>query len=159
VITKFFADYAQTASKRSNMPEFESMAFNRSTGEVNRRWGAIKLSTYARHVKRWLVYFPLTQMHFVNGEKLIYEPVATVNGVERFLGLTPQVRDADFEWHTNDGRKFACIHRHDEPTHCLGKTKGRKHPDVTDVNMRRLRQYFTPYNEQFYSLVGQRFYW
>uniref|UniRef100_A0A1I7X8Q3 Sulfotransfer_1 domain-containing protein n=1 Tax=Heterorhabditis bacteriophora TaxID=37862 RepID=A0A1I7X8Q3_HETBA len=52
-------------------------------------WGAIKIGVYHRHLKRWLDYFPMDQIHIVDGERLITHPALEVSRTEYFLGLQP----------------------------------------------------------------------
>ena len=71
-VTRAVSDYTQAVSKRPELPSFERMAFiNDSVGLVDTSWGAIRIGVYAKHLERWLHYFPLEQMHFVSGERLI----------------------------------------------------------------------------------------
>jgi len=133
---------------------------------VNTSWGAIRIGLYARHVTRWLRRFPRTQMHFVHGERLVSDPAAQLRDVERFLGLRPFINESHFELDAAKG--FPCIVKPPTPTpssglaarpRCLGKTKGRAHPKLADGVVRRLRQFFRPYNELFYRVVDVDFGW
>lgn len=54
---------------------------------VNTTLGLIRIGLYYRHLHNWLEYFPLRQMHFVDGERLVTDPHREVRAVERFLGL------------------------------------------------------------------------
>lgn len=56
---------------------------------VNASWGAIRIGIYHRHIRRWLEHFPLHQIHFVDGERLITNPALEIRAVERFLTLKP----------------------------------------------------------------------
>lgn len=56
---------------------------------VNASWGAIRIGIYHRHIRRWLQHFPLHQIHFVDGERLITNPAAEIYAVERFLTVKP----------------------------------------------------------------------
>jgi hypothetical protein len=48
-------------------------------------------SLYYEHMKIWLRYFPLSQFHIVNGDRLIKKPWQEVLRVEKFLGVDHQV--------------------------------------------------------------------
>lgn len=124
---------------------------------VNTSWGAIRIGIYHRFVSRWLEYFPLEQMHFVNGERLVTHPAEEIAAVEQFVGLKPTVRPEDFVLNTEKG--FPCIKRTDGSTHCLGKTKGRAHPKVSPDAIARLRTFYAPLNDRFYQLIGRNFGW
>jgi len=132
--------------------------------QVNTSWGAIRIGLYVRHVSRWLRRFPLSQIHFVHGEQLVRDPAEQLRQVERFLGLRPIINESHFQLDPVKG--FPCIVRRPSgedrevgQPHCLGKTKGRTHPRIADGVLRRLREFFRPFNEQFYRVVGVDFGW
>ena len=55
---------------------------DQSTGLVNVNWGPVVTGLYARHLQRWLHYFPLSSIHVVDGENLVRNPAAEMNLVE-----------------------------------------------------------------------------
>ena len=65
------------------MRRFEDLAFlNGSGGLVDTSWGPVKIGVYARHLERWLHCFPLSQLLFVSGERLIVDPAAEMARVQ-----------------------------------------------------------------------------
>lgn len=65
------------------MKKFEELAFlNGTDGIVDTSWGPVKIGVYARHLERWLRYFPLNQLLFVSGERLIVDPAAEMTRVQ-----------------------------------------------------------------------------
>jgi len=54
-------------------------------------YDALNRSLYYQHMKMWLKYFPLSQIHIVNGDRLIKKPWHEVLRVEKFLGVDHQV--------------------------------------------------------------------
>lgn len=54
-------------------------------------YDALNRSLYYEHMKMWLKYFPLSQFHIVNGDRLIKKPWHEVIRVEKFLGVDHQV--------------------------------------------------------------------
>jgi hypothetical protein len=65
------------------MRRFEDLAFlNGSGGLVDTSWGPVKIGVYARHLERWLRCFPLKQLLFVSGERLIVDPAAEMARVQ-----------------------------------------------------------------------------
>lgn len=70
-------------SKKAGMRRFEDLAFlNGSGGLVDTSWGPVKIGVYARHLERWLRCFPLKQLLFVSGERLIVDPAAEMARVQ-----------------------------------------------------------------------------
>lgn len=124
-------------------------------GVVNTKWGPLRIGLYCRHLQRWLHYFPLSQFLFISGERLISDPAYELQRVEEFLGLRPVITEKDFYFNTTKG--FPCIKR--ERPHCLGKTKGRNHPAINAMALKRLRTFYRPFNRKFYEMTGMDFGW
>ncbi|XP_047108748.1 heparan sulfate glucosamine 3-O-sulfotransferase 2 isoform X3 [Schistocerca piceifrons] len=95
-VTRAISDYTQAVSKKLDMPQFEELAFFNFTGRegktvVDTSWGPVKIGIYARHLERWLRYFPLRQLHFVSGEQLVIDPAAEMARVQYYgMGLPPE---------------------------------------------------------------------
>ncbi|PAV79329.1 hypothetical protein WR25_05194 [Diploscapter pachys] len=164
-VIRAISDYTQTLSKRKYKvlhPSFEKMALNwsnadaNSTSIVNSHWGAIKVGIYHKHLKRWLQHFPPDQIHIVDGEKLITSPAAEVNQVEKFLGLKSVVKPEDFA--IDPHKHFPCVRAKGE-LHCLGATKGRKHPKIQIEVLQKLADFFEPHNLEFFKMINRKFYW
>lgn len=159
-VTRAISDYTQAVSKRRDAGTFEIMAFlNVTSGLVDTSWSAIKIGVYARHLERWLRYFPLKQFHFVSGERLITDPVLEMDRVQDFLGLKRYIGVKHFSF--NSTKKFPCWWKSEDSMtpHCLGKTKGRSHPFIHPASVQRLRDFYRPFNVKFYRMVGQDFGW
>ena len=58
-------------------------------GALNTRYKAIQRSLYDVHMRTWLRHFPLAQIHIVDGDTLIHDPLPELQKVERFLNLPP----------------------------------------------------------------------
>lgn len=160
-LIEILIDFTQSSSKRHSKKRFEEMAFLNSdtSSVVDSSWGAVKIGLYERQLRKWLPYFSIDQMMFVSGERLISDPLAELKEVERFLGLSPYLTKEHF--HFNSAKGFPCIRRHVEAKHlkCLGRTKGRRHPLVSEDSLNKLRNFFGPHNQKFYQMVGKNFNW
>merc|ERR1712168_885439 len=160
-VNRAISDYTQSSSKRRGMKSFEELAFlNNVTGLLDTSWPAIKIGVYAKHLQRWLQFFPLNQFHFVDGENLIRNPGDEMIKVQDFLGLRRVISEKDFVFNSSKG--FPCLKRplHPQsPLKCLGKTKGRQHPHVDEYTLDRLRDFFRPFNNKFFNMIGQHFDW
>ncbi|WKX88850.1 hypothetical protein Q1695_008469 [Nippostrongylus brasiliensis] len=131
-VMRAISDYTQSASKRrtlGEMPSFEDMAVGNcapwlktncssKVDGVNVGWGAIRIGIYHKHLKRWLANFPLSQIHIVDGERLVADPAAEVATTERFLGLESVVQEDNFA--VDPVKKFPCVRHTDATLHCLG---------------------------------------
>jgi len=130
--------------------------------QVATSWGAVKIGIYARHLRRWLRRFPLRQMHFVHGERLVADPAGEMALLQDFLGLPRFVDDRHFYFNATKG--FPCLRRtaadgRKEVVRCLGESKGRSHPVVDGAAIQRLRDFFRPFNDKFYRMTGVDFDW
>lgn len=156
------SDYTQSLERKPDNPPFEEMAI-KDDGEVDEDWSKVVVGRYAEHLAQWLEYFPLNQIHFVSGEELIKRPAKEIKLVERFLNLKPFITEDNFYF--NESKGFPCFvgkisnSGSVSKAHCMGETKGRKHPAVRQDVLKRLRQYFQPLNEKFYSMVQRDFHW
>ncbi|XP_072098867.1 heparan sulfate (glucosamine) 3-O-sulfotransferase 3-like [Mobula birostris] len=159
-VTRAISDYTQIISKAADIPGFETLTFkNRTTGLVDASWSPIWIGIYAQHLENWLQYFPLSQMHFVSGERLITDPAGELGKVQDFLGLQRLITDDHFFF--NETKGFPCLKKpqgNGKP-HCLGKTKGRIHPNIDPGVVQKLREFYRPFNRHFYQMTGQNFGW
>uniref|UniRef100_U3BR48 Sulfotransferase n=1 Tax=Callithrix jacchus TaxID=9483 RepID=U3BR48_CALJA len=159
-VTRAISDYTQTLSKRPDIPTFENLTFkNRTTGLIDTSWSAIQIGIYAKHLEHWLRHFPIRQMLFVSGERLISDPAGELGRVQDFLGLKRIITDKHFYFNKTKG--FPCLKKAEGSSrpHCLGKTKGRTHPEIDREVVRRLREFYRPFNLKFYQMTGHDFGW
>ncbi|KAM6165001.1 heparan sulfate glucosamine 3-O-sulfotransferase 3A1-like [Rhynchocyon petersi] len=159
-VTRAISDYTQTLSKRPDIPTFESLTFlNRTSGLIDTSWSAIQIGLYAKHLEHWLRHFPLRQLLFVSGERLIRDPAGELGRVQDFLGLKRIITDKHFYFNKTKG--FPCLKKAEGSSkpHCLGKTKGRTHPEIDPEVVQRLRDFYRPFNLKFYQMTGHDFGW
>jgi len=161
-VTRALSDYAQSASKRPHVADFRSLALvdvNGSTA-VDTDWGPVRLGLYALYVRPWLDRFSAHRLRFVRGDRLISDPAGEMAAVESFLGLRPFITDRNFYFNATKG--FPCVRSSTGDgwkSHCLGRTKGRRHPSVEPEVLERLRRFYRPYNYLFYKMTGIDFGW
>ena len=105
---------------------------------------------------RWLQFFPRHQIHIVNGDTLIHSPVTELQKVEAFLGLQKFYKSSMFVW--NSKKQFFCM-KESGKAHCLGKSKGLKHPFISPRIWGKLQQFYKPFNIQFYNMTGTTYDW
>ncbi|XP_035907821.1 heparan sulfate glucosamine 3-O-sulfotransferase 6 [Anopheles stephensi] len=160
-VTRAISDYTQAKSKKRDMKRFEELAFTNGSagGVVDTSWGPVRIGVYAKYLERWLECFPLSQLLFVSGERLIADPAVEIGRVQDFLGLKRVVNEKHFYFNSTKG--FPCLLKSEERSspHCLGKTKGRNHPRIDSVAIDRLREFYRPFNQKFYHLTGINFGW
>ncbi|KAK7919701.1 hypothetical protein WMY93_010985 [Mugilogobius chulae] len=159
-VTRAISDYTQTLTKTPDLPSFQELAFrNQTLGIVDTSWNAIRIGLYALHLDNWLRFFPLAQIHFVSGERLITDPAGELARVQDFLGLKRIVTDKHFYFNRTKG--FPCLKKPESSgsPRCLGKSKGRTHVQIDRDAIEQLRDFYRPYNIRFYEMVGHDFKW
>ena len=161
-VTRVLSDYTQILSSRTaqnlSFSSFEELVIDPETSDINLSYKAVQISLYHQHFRRWLVYFPRSHIHIVDGDQLIAHPARELAKVENFLGLPHKLTSDMFYFNTTKG--FYCMKRrisHEE--RCLGSSKGRKHPDIDKKVLRKLRKFYAPHNEVFFNLTGRTFDW
>ena len=101
--------------------------------------------------------FPKTQLHVVDGDRLVYDPFPEVQKVEHFLGLSHWINKENFSYNMTKG--FFCVRLNGASDKCLNESKGRRHPDINPQVIQMLRRFYAPHNRLFYRLVGKDFGW
>ncbi|XP_056144088.1 heparan sulfate glucosamine 3-O-sulfotransferase 6-like [Lampris incognitus] len=159
-VTRAVSDYTQTLSKNPGLPSFQSLALkNSSTGLIDTTWSAVRIGLYAKHLENWLQHFPLSHFLFVSGEQLVSDPAGEMGRVQDFLGLKRVVSNKHFYFNQTKG--FPCLKKPEGSSRprCLGKSKGRPHPQIPAEVLHRLRDFYRPFNHRFYQMSGHDFGW
>ncbi|XP_054454844.1 heparan sulfate glucosamine 3-O-sulfotransferase 6-like [Anoplopoma fimbria] len=159
-VTRAVSDYTQTLSKSPGLPSFQNLAFrNATTGLIDTSWSAVRIGIYAKHLETWLRFFPLSSLLFVSGERLVTDPAGEMGRVQDFLGLKRVVTDKHFYFNQTKG--FPCLKKPEGSSRprCLGKSKGRPHPQIPSDVLHRLRDFYRPFNLKFYQMTGHNFGW
>lgn len=156
------SDYTQLKVKNSKLPSFEKYITSdehESVLDIDNR--IIQCGLYSKHLKRWLLYFPISQIHFISGEELVTHPAQELQKVESFLKLESGIYKKDFVYNKTKG--FPCFRRtstHAQSTFsCLGATKGRVHPKVRQDITDALNKFYEPANKLLYRMVTRDFHW
>ncbi|XP_063748615.1 heparan sulfate glucosamine 3-O-sulfotransferase 6 [Eleginops maclovinus] len=159
-VTRAVSDYTQTLTKSPGLPSFQNLAFrNATTGLIDTTWSAVRIGIYAKHLEYWLRFFPLSRLLFVSGERLVTDPAGEMGRVQDFLGLKRVVTDKHFYFNQTKG--FPCLKKPEGSSRprCLGKSKGRPHPQIPSEVLHRLRDFYRPFNLKFYQMTGHNFGW
>ena len=170
-LTRAISDYTQLMSNNimpssstnasiSNSQQPQQSTFEQLTlfenGSINAFYKPIMTSTYHYYMYKWLDLFPKQQIHVVDGEVLIENPVEEIRKIELFLNLKPKIQNHNFYFNRTKG--FYCF-KNDQNNWCLSETKGRKHPRINPFLATRIRQYFQIHNQRFYDLIHEHFDW
>ncbi len=148
--------YLKEKAGKSYNVRFEDTVMDKY-GRVDEDENCIRNSLYANHLVRWLEYFPMKQIHIVDGDNLTKDPAEELQGVERYLGVRHFFETSMFDF--NEEKGFYCLRREGEEEFCMNEQKGRPHPQVDGAVKTKLLEYFKQYNELLYRMVGRNFNW
>ena len=138
--------------------KYEDSGILTSEGDVNTTNTFIFRSSYIKSIENWTRWLRHgTQLHIVDGHKLVSDPVSELEKVETFLGLRHHITQKNLVF--NKKRGFYCMISKQGKERCLGKNKGVKHPNLNREVEEKLRTYFNPLNQLFYRAVGRDFGW
>ena len=159
-VTRVISDYTQTYSNRMkrnlSYTAFEELVIEPSTGDVSTQYKPIWISLYYVHFMHWLAVFNRSQIHLVDGDSLVENPIRELRKAESFLGLRHALKQDNFYF--NKTRGFFCLKKGAD-LRCLHPSKGRAHPPIKPRVLHKLYKFFKPYNEKFFKLSGQYFDW
>uniref|UniRef100_A0A7E4W9D8 Sulfotransfer_1 domain-containing protein n=1 Tax=Panagrellus redivivus TaxID=6233 RepID=A0A7E4W9D8_PANRE len=161
-VIRTISDFTQVVLTRmernKTRPTFESVVFNNDSRTINTDYKPIRNSLYAKHLKRWLKYFPLSQFLFLDGDKFITNPIPQLRAVERFFALPAAIQPDQLVFNPMKG--FYCFRKAEKRTaRCLGDSKGRAHVPVSLKSQRLLAKNFRFHNDKLFKLINQRFLW
>uniref|UniRef100_K7FKF2 Bifunctional heparan sulfate N-deacetylase/N-sulfotransferase 1 n=1 Tax=Pelodiscus sinensis TaxID=13735 RepID=K7FKF2_PELSI len=107
---------------------------------------------YATHIERWLASVAVSQILVLDGKLLRTEPAKVMETVQKFLGVTNFI-----DYHKTlafDPKKgFWCQLLEGGKTKCLGKSKGRKYPEMDSDSRAFLRDYYRDHNIELSKLL------
>eukprot|EP00118_Oscarella_pearsei_P012087 m.85839 g.85839 ORF g.85839 m.85839 type:complete len:337 (+) comp36479_c0_seq1:193-1203(+) len=160
-IDRAMSDFTQTFVKNQHVKSFRRKVFSPcDNGKrlcVATNASIVRISRYADHVKHWLEYFDKSRFLFLDGSRLVQNPVAVLRQVASFLGVEAYYTDDMFYF--NKERGFYCRVNWGETDGCLGATKGRNHVKLDSLALKKLQNYFRPFNSQLSKLTGITFGW
>ncbi|KAK3558958.1 hypothetical protein QTP86_000080 [Hemibagrus guttatus] len=107
---------------------------------------------YSSHLERWLHYYQPSQLLIVDGLQLRAKPVQVMDSVQKFLGVTPffnYTQALTFD----ESKGFWCQRMDAGRTRCLGKSKGRKYPDMSPESRALLSEHYREQNVELLRLL------
>eukprot|EP00111_Clytia_hemisphaerica_P001507 TCONS_00004322-protein len=157
-VERAISDYTQALANEKDV-KFEKLILTKTKPrKINEKSSKVDIGIYSKHLMRWLQYFPKKQMHFVNGDEFIKNPVPQLIEVQKFLELPVLLDERHFVFNKTKG--FYCVKDTDETDgKCLGDSKGRTHPTVKRSARRKLKDFYKFHNEVFFNLIGKNFGW
>ncbi|KAM9476376.1 bifunctional heparan sulfate N-deacetylase/N-sulfotransferase 2 isoform 1-T12 [Clarias gariepinus] len=115
---------------------------------------SLKPGEYATHLERWLLHFPSKQLHIVDGTMLRSNPALVMDGIQKFLGITP-IFNYTQALMFDEGKGFWCQRIEGSRPKCLGKSKGRKYPEMAAETRAFLTEYYQEHNVELLRLLNR----
>ncbi|XP_029962943.1 bifunctional heparan sulfate N-deacetylase/N-sulfotransferase 2 [Salarias fasciatus] len=110
--------------------------------------------TYAVHLARWLQHYQPNQLHIIDGVLLRSKPAVVMEGVQKFLGVTPVFNYTQALIY-DESKGFWCHRGEGNRTKCLGKSKGRKYPEMTSKTRAFLSEFYREHNMELLRLMNR----
>ena len=128
-------------------------------GTIDSKQPFLRHSNYAEYIKRWYMFFNRNQTCFVDGDRFVKDPFSEVHLLESCLHLQPYFTPENFVYKSKRG--FYCFKSSVNQTeaHCMGHSKGRKHPPIPGIVYTALRRHYQPFDDQLHSLTGRTMQW
>ena len=143
---------------RPRLPPFEDMVVGRD-GRIDTSQPFINASCYVYHIRNWLKHFSKDQMCYVDGGMFVTDPLKEVHLLEECLQLEHYFSETNFVYDAAKG--FYCFQGRNSSNNsvCMNKSKGRKHPAISENVEKKLRSYFQAWDELLPDMVGRPISW
>lgn len=132
---------------------------DQATGKFKKDSDPIARGIYYKYISMWFKTFPRGQFLILNSDDLTTNPLSVLKRVERFLEIPAMFREENFYFNKTSG--FFCLVSFEENANpkCYGEGKGRKHPELPAEDEKMLYNFYRPFNEKLFTLIGERFKW
>ncbi|CAL8367413.1 bifunctional heparan sulfate N-deacetylase/N-sulfotransferase 2 [Gadus morhua] len=114
----------------------------------------LRPGTYAAHLERWLQHYQPSQMHMVDGSLLRSNPALVMEAIQRFLGISPTFNYTQ-ALVFDETKGFWCQKTEGGRPKCLGKSKGRKYPEMNAETRAFLAEYYREHNTELLRLLNR----
>ena len=161
-IKRLISDYssavlAKQSPKDAKTKTFEKAVIDPMSRYVNSDNKGVQNSIYFPFVYRWIDKFSKDQVYIVDGESFISNPIQELRGVEKFLGVSSNLKEDNLYFNSTSG--YFCPKLRGGPR-CYGHAEGwHQLKNVDFTVLERLKQFYEHHNERLYSLLGTRFDW
>nr|XP_039273995.1 bifunctional heparan sulfate N-deacetylase/N-sulfotransferase 3-like [Styela clava] len=122
-----------------------------STALLQLQKRCLKPGQYEEHIDRWTEYLPARQIILEDGELLVKDPITVLQRLQKSLGL-PNIFDYSEAIRFDERKGFFCKIQ-DGGNKCLGKSKGRKYPEMSEDSRRYLDEYYEHSNTRLVQIL------
>lgn len=118
------------------------------------------------HLRSWLKIFKAEDIWLINGEDLLTNLPEVILKFEKLLGLPTFFKEENFVKNELGFYCYRVTQLSSQPACLTAKFKGKTRGQLGDrlkqdleASFAKLREFYAPYNQEFYDLVGQDFDW
>ena len=127
-------------------------------GHVNPFASIVRMGIYAIDLRSLLQQIPRERILILDGNVFKEDPFPTLQEVEKFLNLPPFFKRSHFKF--DEEKNFYCAQVFGRPdVDCLNAQKGRPHPKVNEELVKKLYDFYRPYNKELEDAFGLKFSW
>ena len=158
-VTRAISNFRFVKSRRRSIKGTFQDFVTQNSGSLNLACRPLNTSLYVDHMKHWYSYFPKEQIHVVDGDRLIKEPLTELRMIEDFLGLEHAITEDNIYRSAETG--FYCMRKNSKDEwFCFDRSKIERIKPYVDPNfVQRLKAFYRPYNEQLFRLINRTFDW
>ena len=139
-------------------PTFEETVMQKNSNKLNTSNEFVTMGLYANEVTKLLKYFSRDKILVIDGEKFSSNPLQYLKKAEQFFGLQPFFKPIHFYFDSKKG--FICSRVPERPDlNCMGRDKGRDQTTVRPYVLKKMRQFYHPYNMRLQEQFGEHFSW
>ncbi|XP_065909201.1 bifunctional heparan sulfate N-deacetylase/N-sulfotransferase 4-like [Dysidea avara] len=125
-----------------------------NTALVGLKKHCLEPGIYHLHIQRWLEYYNRHQVHFVDGTRVITDPVKVLHDIQVFLKVA-DLMDYSQYIKFSKTKGFYCFTMKNEKQKCLGPGKGRHYPGMSSEARSLLQNYYKPHNQRLANLLHE----
>ena len=123
-------------------------------GNVDASHSFIQPGIYIDIIRKLVQYIDWERILLIDGGQFKDNPFSVVKRIEQFLKLSDFFKNEHFYFHERKG--FYCVNVKTRPDrNCMVSQKGRPHPKVAPMVLRKLSNFYRPYNIQLKEYLNQ----
>lgn len=107
---------------------------------------------YSQHLSRWLEYYPSKQIIIIDGHWFRHNPASVMNRLQLLLRIV-QPLDYNHLLIYNERKGFFCK-QNGSDAKCLGSSKGRKYPPMSEEARFILNRHYLAHNKQLARILS-----
>ena len=151
-VQRAISNWVDTKEKGRVLGDIEH-SFFMTNGSVNSQNKMIKRGMYYEQLERWYRFFPKDQVLLLDAEVFIRNPILILNSVEQFLGVETYTHRRHLYFDRVSG--LYCKKKPNEAK-CMSN-KRQYQPYIEEEALKKLYDYYRPYNKMLQKLTGQYF--